>query len=274
MTVSLTHFAARVGDHNDRAMAASPVLAEVLGARLGTAATVIGEPSSAEPTGWQAELATALPALLLMATRYDEVFTNGHSPVAAISRCATALATLPVVARHRPDAVVVWYDAHADLNTPVGTESGYLGGLALSGPLGLWDSGLGAGLAPRNTVIVGARDIDEPERAVLASGDIRVVPVGADMSARLALAIDGRPVYVHIDCDVLDPGIVPTDYHVPGGMTLEQLTACARALAQSEVIGLEIGELETGETPPRQAEALIVDALEPLLARLDGGGRR
>ncbi|WP_444847916.1 arginase family protein [Duganella caerulea] len=47
----------------------------------------------------------------------------------ASSRCAASLATLPVVARHRPDACVVWFDAHADLNTPSTTDSGYLGGM-------------------------------------------------------------------------------------------------------------------------------------------------
>jgi hypothetical protein len=33
-----------------------------------------------------------------------------------------------------PDAPVVWFDAHADLNTPESTSSRYLG-VALSGPL-------------------------------------------------------------------------------------------------------------------------------------------
>ena len=84
-----------------------------------------------------------------MATELDRVFTSGLTPLTASSRCAVALATLPVVAAHRPDAVVVWFDAHADLNTPENTTTGYLGGLAYSGPLGHWDSGLGSGLTDR-----------------------------------------------------------------------------------------------------------------------------
>ena len=59
---------------------------------------------------------------------------------------------------------MVWFDAHADLNTPSTTPTGYLGGLALSGPLGWWNSGLGAGLQPRNAVLVGVRDVDTHEK--------------------------------------------------------------------------------------------------------------
>ncbi|WP_316300809.1 arginase family protein, partial [Clavibacter michiganensis] len=130
----------------DRAMLASRLLAEVLADRLGAASVVIGAPSPAISGGWEEELDAARPDLLRLSGHLDEVFREGAVPMTALSRCAVALATLPVVARHRPDAVVVWFDAHADLHTPRTTTTGYLGGLAFAGPLGLWDSGLGAGL--------------------------------------------------------------------------------------------------------------------------------
>jgi|GEM_PF-3786847 len=68
------------------------------------------------------------------------------------------------------------------------------------------------------------------------------------------------------DLSAARPVYVPTDYLVPGGMSLAQLHECAQALAQSEVVGVGIGELEassvsTGENPER----LIVKTLEPLL---------
>lgn len=78
----------------------------------------------------------------------------------------------------------------------------------------------------------------------------------------------GRPVYVHVDCDVLDPGIVPTDYLVPNGMTLDDLHATAQVLAESELIGIEIGELEAtpGEGAPPAHVSRLLDALEPFLS--------
>src|SRR5690554_1351018 len=111
MTIALTHFASRAGDHNDRAMLATPFLADVLSKRLAAETVVVGEPQPASPTNWDLELAVAVPALRQMAARYDQLLTDGHSPVTVLSRCVVALATLPVIAKHRPDAVVLWFDA-------------------------------------------------------------------------------------------------------------------------------------------------------------------
>lgn len=270
MPVVLTHFAGRAGDHSDRAMAASPVLTAVLAERLGAESIVIGERRPVEPSRWDEALTVAAPAFAELAGHFDRLFRAGASPVTALSRCAVALATLPVVVRHRPDAVVVWFDAHADLNTPETTTTGFLGGLALSGPVGVWDSGWGAGLALSHVILVGARDLDPAEQRLVDDGSVTLIPVGGDMDEELRRAIAGRPVYVHIDCDVLEPGTVPTDYHVPGGMTLAQLHACARAIARSEVVGVQIAELEAddadaGSSAPSRA---LSDALEPVLQAL------
>lgn len=92
------------------------------------------------------------------------------------------------------------------------------------------------------------------------------------MADDLRNAVAGRPVYVHIDCDVLDAGIVPTDYLVPGGMTLQDLRAAADVLAESEVVGIEVGELESTtdpHTPPAYVTRLL-DALDPLLHAVGG----
>lgn len=271
MTIALTRFAARAGDHNDRAMEATPLLAAVLSERLSAESIVIGEPQPASPTSWDQELTIALPAFRQMADHYDRILTDGLRPVTVLSRCAVALATLPMIAKHRPDAVVLWFDAHADLNTPEDTTTGYLGGLALSGPLGLWSSGLGSGLAERNAILVGTRDIDQPEQELIDAGRVALVQVEQDMADRLLRVVAGRPVYVHVDCDVLEPGSVPTDYTVAAGMTLSQLEDCAHALAGSEILGIEVGELETDDAAAPDADRparLIVDALEPLLQRL------
>ncbi|MDG4793719.1 arginase family protein [Micromonospora sp. WMMD1082] len=266
----ITHFAGRAGDHNDRAMRGSAMVAAELAARLGSAPVVIGSPEPALGANWDQELAAARPALRAMSAHFDDLFRHGAFPVTALSRCAVALATLPVVARYRPDAVVVWFDAHADLNTPDSTTTGYLGGLAFSGPLGLWNSGLGQGLKPENAILCGALDIDPAEQSLIDDGVITLVEAGPGIAERLAAAIAGRPVYVHLDCDVLEPGIVPTDYLVPGGLTLSDLSSAALAIAEAGVIGLEIGEFEAGEAGESAHGVPIhpgplLDALQPLL---------
>ncbi len=270
-TIAVTHFAGRAGDHNDHAMAATPRLAAALADRYRTTPTVIGAPRPALSTSWEVELDTARDELTRMAEHYRALFVDGRTPVTALSRCAVALATLPVVAQHHPDAVVVWFDAHADINTPADTTTGYLGGLALSGPLGLWDSGLGAGLTTGKTILAGVRDIDPPETGLIESTDLTLVSPGPGFGDRLGHAVAGRPVYIHIDCDVMDPGIVPTDYHVPGGLGLADLHDAATALARSQLIGIEIGELET--TTGQEDLTPLLDALAPVLDSLRRPGR-
>jgi arginase len=272
----LTHFAGRAGDHNDRAMRGSRVIAAGLSTRLGAAPVVVGTAQPALCVNWDDELRAARPALQAMAEQYEKILGAGGTPITAMGRCAVALATLPRVAAHRPDAVVVWLDAHPDLNTPAGTASGYLGGMALSGPLGWWDSGFGQGLSPERVVLVGARDIDPPEQSMIDTTGIVVVPAGPDAATELAAVLAGRPAYVHLDCDVLAPGIVPTDYRVPGGLTLPDLRAVAAVIARHPVAGIEIAEFETDreQVSPRP----LLDALQPLIDKVqarsdDGGGR-
>jgi arginase len=266
MSAELIHFASRVGDHNDRGMAGAAVLAAALAARLGVASHVVGTPAPALNTDWATELAAARPGLRALAARLDAMLATDATPIIVIPRCAAALATLPVVARHRPDAVVVWADAHADLNTPESTTTGYLGGMALSGPLGLWDSGHGAGLAPANAILLGARDLDPAEQALVDDGVIALVPPGPDLAERLTTVVAGRPVYLHLDCDVLDPGLVPTDYRVPGGLSLADFRDAAAVLASGGLVGVELGEFETGADPAatRRAAESLLDALQPI----------
>lgn len=273
--LALTVFRARAGDHNDLGMPGAEAIGQELAQRLGTEANVIGEPEPALNLGWERELTAARPALTAMAAAYEQLFREGLAPVTALSRCVVSLATLPVVARHRPDACVVWFDSHADLNTPGNTTSGYLGGLALSGPVGLWDSGFGSGLALSDIVLGGARDLDPPERKLVDEGQVALAAPGENLLADLRAAVAGRPVYFHLDCDVLEPGIVPTDYVVPGGLTLHDLHAVSSVLAESEVIGIEIGEFQATWHPGGEpvTPGPLLDALHPLIEDLRTSAR-
>ncbi|MCC6705812.1 MAG: arginase family protein [Thermomicrobiales bacterium] len=269
MPLALTAFQGRAGDHNDLAMPGAVLLAHAIGEHLGLEPTVIGTTEPALNTNWDIELAAAMPGLRNLQTRLDAVRTAGQTSVTVLNRCAAAIATLPVIAKHHPDAVVVWFDAHADLNTPEASTTGYLGGLAMSGPAGLWDSGLGSGCSIDRLVLVGQRDIDPFEQELIDTESIALVRPGERLAERVVKAIAGRPVYVHIDCDVLDPGIVPTDYKIPNGLTLDELRSALTAIAGGDVLGLEMTEFEerfTPDTPPATAEARsLVAALAPLL---------
>jgi arginase len=262
-----TVFEGRVGDHNDLAMPGARAIGAALRRRTGVRPVVIGTPEPARSRGWQDDLAAALPALRLMQARFQEVMPSGAMAVTAMPRCAVAMATLPVVAKHHPSASVVWFDSHADLNTPASTTTGYLGGLAFAGPLGLWETGLGAGIDLGQVVLVGQRDLDPFEAELILAAKIPHIKPGSDLGAGLRQAIAGRPVYVHLDCDVLNPGIVPTDYVCDGGLTLAELKSCAEVIADHKVIGIEIAEFQVAWSEggdPVSPDPLL-EALSPLL---------
>lgn len=263
-----TVFQGRAGDHNNLAMPGAMAIGEALAHRTGKAPFVIGSPEPALNVGWRLELDAALPLLRQVQARFDALMESGAVSIAATSRCAVALATLPAVAKHHPSVCVVWFDAHADLNTPEATISGYLGGLALAGPVGLWSSGLGAGLRLDQIVLVGARDLDPFEQNLIDKHRIPVVMPGNDLASDLRNAIAGRPVYVHLDCEVLNPGIVPTDFVVQGGMSLDDLHICAAVIADHDFVGIEIAEFQSIWEPGGDEVSLdpLLDALAPVLS--------
>jgi arginase len=264
---ALTVFAGRCADRGGRGAAGARALGAALERRTGLRAVRIGRPAPPLGGAWDVELAAARPELERLATRLAMLFDAGRTPITLLPRCAAAIATLPVVARRRPDAVAVWFDAHGDCNTPEQSATGYLGGMVLSGAAGLWPTGLGAGLDLGRVVLAGARDLDGAERCLVEAGAPTLVAPGRDFCARLSRAVAGRPAYVHLDCDVLDPGLVPTEYGVPDGLDFTQLRDACASLAAGDVVGLEIAEFEAspGGGLPEEAEPLLA-AVSPLVA--------
>lgn len=268
---SLTIFEGRTADRNPRAMAGARLLGAVLAEHLGVSPARIGVPLPPLGQGWQQELEAARPMLQALAAHLAAELEAGKPVLTVLNRCASSLATLPQVACRRPDACVVWFDAHADANTPETSATGYLGGLVLTGASGAWDSGLGAGMPLASVVLVGSRDIDPAEQALIDAGVLRHVEPGAGLPGRLARAVGSRPVYVHLDCDVLDAGLLPTEYQVDGGLSFDDLHAACAVLAEREVVGLELAEFEAswpGAGAPEVSPAPLVNAIEPLLQRL------
>jgi arginase family enzyme len=264
---SLIVYRGRAGDRNTRGTAGAQMLGALLARRYGLDTTFVSTPHAPLPTtAWNEQLAAARGDLHAFADALRESLSHGHRAIVAMGRCAAGLATIPVIAERHPDACIVWFDAHGDSNLPSSTAVPYLGGMVLTGAAGHWDSGLGAGLRLSNVVLVGARDLDPHEKELIAAGQLKIVEIGPNLPARLAAVVGMRDVYVHLDCDVLEPGIVPIEYQVSGGLSLDDLRACATLLAKRKVIGVEIAEFESEWLDGRPASPdRIVDAISPLL---------
>jgi arginase len=267
-TRSLIVYRGRAGDRNSRGTAGAQMLGALLARRYGLDTTFVSTPQAPlTTTAWHEQLTAARGDLHAFADALRASMDNGHRTIVTMGRCAAGLATIPVVAERHPDACVVWFDAHGDSNLPHSNAVPYLGGMVITGAAGQWDSGLGGGLHLSNVVLVGARDLDPHEKELIASGQLKLVEVGPDLPARLSAAVGARDVYVHLDCDVLEPGIVPLEYQVAGGLSLDDLRACATVLAQRKILGVEVAEFESEWLDGRPATPdRLADAIAPLLS--------
>lgn len=269
MVARIIAFAGAVADRNPRGLTGGAVVAQALAQHTGQGVETLDGSGFTGKATWPEALEVATDNFRILQATYEDLLCAGDRPILAMSRCAVGLASVPVVARHRPDACLVWFDAHGDSNTPETSPTGYLGGMVISAATGLWDSGFGAGFDLGQVVLVGARDLDPAEQALIDSGRLKHVAAGEGVATRLADAVAGRPVYIHLDCDVMEPGLVPTEYDAPDGLSFADLYGCAVVLARSEVIGIEIAEFES-EWPdgrPGSPDGLVA-ALAPVLARL------
>ncbi|QYC45076.1 Arginase [Nonomuraea coxensis DSM 45129] len=183
---------------------------------------------------------------------------DGTLVVAVGGDCGVELEPVSAARRRYGDRlVVVWFDAHGDLNTPESSPSGAYHGMVLRALTGEGPEGLTAEepLDPRRIVLAGVRDLDPPESAFVTDAGIRWVTMAETGTAEALLAAieaAGGPdaaVYVHIDLDVLDPDVfLSVGCPTPGGMHPERLLSLVTAIGgRFEVAGLGLMEYEAGD---------------------------
>lgn len=268
MTYQLTVSQGRIADRTSGAILGAKLTAEALANLAGLQPTIIGVPSPAKNDDWSVSLREAQESLRGLQNAVSSTFKHGKRPLMVVNTCSASLASLPVVARECPDAIVLWIDAHGDFNTPQTTKSGYLGGMVLAAACGLWDSGHGTGLNPQQVMIIGGRDIDAAEEKLLAQSGVRILaPAAATPSAILA-AIGDAPVWIHIDWDVLEPGYIPAAYAISDGLLPQNLRAIFAAIPAAQIAGVELAEFEASGDAEKDAASIatIIDVISPLLA--------
>ena len=132
-----------------------------------------------------------------------------------------------------PDVRFLWIDAHGDFNSPETTPSGFLGGMCLAAACGRWDAGWPETVDPAAVHFLGVRELDPGEREDVAAAGMRTgVP-------------ESGPVYVHLDCDGIDPEVMPVQFPVPGGLSLGEVRDTLAGLAaEGRLVGIEVTALE------------------------------
>jgi arginase family enzyme len=154
--------------------------------------------------------------------------------------CSHVGAVEGLSARHDRLALV-WIDAHGDLNTPESSPSGNEWGMPLRM---IVDSGA---VRPTDVALLGARDLDPPERDFIRESGIHT---GKHALDRALDEVDC--VYVAIDFDGLDQDEVAAFMPVAGGIAVGEAERMLRGVASN---GAVIGAGLSGLLPdPRNLE--------------------
>jgi arginase len=272
--VSLVALRCRTADRFAGAPRGVEILAPLVGNALGVEPRFIGAPGEISETRYEEDLRDARGCLLEAGGQVEDALSGGNTPVLLAADCSVSATTLPAALRHRPDARILWLDAHGDYNTPDTTGSGYLGGMCLAAATGEWDAGLGETVPAERVVLAGIRDLDAGERELLEKSPATVIGASAVETLVAAKnALDSAPIFVHLDLDVIDPEHYPAAVPAPNGLHPDKLyDLIDSVLEDCELVGMEVTAIELPEDEDASAIATetAMHVLEPFLEHLTG----
>lgn len=210
-----------------------------------------------------------------------------------VADAAKRAVTLPFSS---PDLLVIWVDAHADINTPATSASGSLHGCPVSLLTGIGEESwrqLGDHfdwywkkqearqnkpfLSTQNLAYIGLRDVDDPEQEILATYSImnytaeRAKRIG-DMKTIVRDILDKldptgiHPIHLSFDVDGIDPLYMPSTgtpvengLHIDDGVTIiKELNDTGRLISMDIVeVNPSLGTAEDQETTLNNTKILI-----------------
>ena len=153
----------------------------------------------------------------------------------------------PLVEKYKEDLLVIWIDAHADLNTYETSKTKNLHGMPLGALMGLMDHWYNVRnkqihLNPENLMYVGIRDLDDFEKKTIEERGISNIPT---YTSEIRNIIDRHPAkYIHISCDIdsLDPLLAPsTGTAVPNGLSVKNVLNII-SIASSRLVSFDLVE--------------------------------
>ncbi|MFJ3391177.1 arginase [Lysinibacillus sp. NPDC086135] len=188
-----------------------------------------------------------------LAKSVNEAIEQKEFPLVLGGDHSIAIGTLAGLGEHYKNLGVIWFDAHADLNTPKTTPSGNIHGMPLAVSIGLGHERLVKirnnvpKIKPENVIIIGARSVDPGERELISQQGIKVYTMhevdrlGMTRVMEDALGylrernVDG--LHLSLDLDGLDPLYTPgVGTPVPGGITYRESHLAMEMLQESGML--------------------------------------
>jgi arginase len=201
-----------------------------------------------------------------LAVKTEEVLDSGGLPIVLGGDHSIAIGSISGFSsyckKRNEQPGLIWFDAHADMNTPESSPSGNIHGMPLAVLLGYGSPEL-TGIAsftpkldPKLCVHIGARDIDRGERELISrlgfrfmtmrEIDERGMSACIDEAIGIASAASGGYA-VTFDVDALDPGDAPgSGTLVRGGLTYREAHLAMEKIAEAGGMrSLEVVEINT-----------------------------
>lgn len=211
-----------LGEHIERRTEVSAIHASGIAREIGA------EWVTVEPDNQQPDPICAVHCALARAINAQ----RGAIPIVFTSDCTNALGAVKGLGG---DLAVLWFDAHGDFNTPETSPSGFVGGMPLAMLVGRGDMRFmrAVDLAPldeRDVIITDARDLDPAEAVALRESAITHL---ADVRDLLTAALPDKPLYIHLDVDVVRLREMPAvSFQSAGGPALDTVAASLERVAR------------------------------------------
>ncbi|HEX8647852.1 MAG TPA: arginase family protein [Thermoleophilaceae bacterium] len=241
--------------------------ARLIASEAGPAAEAIDDVDpDRPPIGRAFDLAARLSA------HVREARERGDHPVVLAGNCNSALGTASGLDGR---VGVVWFDAHADFDTPDDNESGFFDVMGLSILTGTGWRALRETIPSfrpvreEDVVLAAVRDLEPYQRERLERSAITVVPgrveAGPFEAAVDALAGRVDSVYLHIDLDAVDPSDGRANqYAAPGGPPAADLLARVELVRERLPVGATaLTAYDPEADPERRVLALALELLRP-----------
>jgi arginase len=189
-----------------------------------------------------------------IATDVRRILSDDAIPIILGGDHSIAIGSFSGVASHYhaagQDLGLIWFDAHADINTPETSLSGNIHGMPLAALLGKGDDqlvnieGFQPKLKPEHCAHVGARDLDAGERRIIhelglrdnffTMSDIDKRGMPACVADAVAIASGASAGYaVTFDVDMIDPRFAPgSGTLVRGGTTYREAHLALEIIAE------------------------------------------
>lgn len=182
------------------------------------------------------------------------------------------LVSLPVIRAchaHYDDLAVIQFDAHADLRDQyLGEHDSHATVMRRVGEI----------VGPDSLYQIGIRSGTQEEYAFGRAYSARFTEDLAEGVDWATKELAGRPVYVTIDIDVIDPGFAPgTGTPEPGGLRPQDLFAAIVDLSKLNVVAFDVVEVNPLADPywttPMLGAKIVREGLLAFFASVNGSGR-